>query len=130
MPSLLTPRSSAACLVLDGKIYVIGGYGQGRSSAYEALTTAEVFDPATGKWSEAPALTRVKCLYCAAAVGGKIYAFCASTEYDSQGQELSIEVFDPTQISWQRGPLVPADTGLEMEEFSTAVVSVRGPASA
>jgi hypothetical protein len=51
-PSLNEPRAAFACEVIGGRIYVVGGgYWPNDESAATLLTTAEVFNPATGVWS-------------------------------------------------------------------------------
>lgn len=49
--SLGTPRNHAAAAIQDGKIYVFGGTPQPTGSIATALSSAEVFDPASGAWS-------------------------------------------------------------------------------
>ena len=47
-----TARQEVAVAELNGRVFVIGGFGAGS----EAVPTVEVFDPATGRWSAGPAL--------------------------------------------------------------------------
>lgn len=51
-PSVLERRSGAACQVIGGRIYVVGGaFWPDDMSKPTLLTTAEVFNPQTGVWS-------------------------------------------------------------------------------
>ena len=48
--SMLTPRASAtSALLADGRVLVLGGEGKG--GAADLLTSAELYDPATGKFT-------------------------------------------------------------------------------
>jgi hypothetical protein len=51
MASLSTPRFRHSAVALNGKIYVIGGYDQNNG----ALSSMEIYDPATNTWSAGPA---------------------------------------------------------------------------
>lgn len=63
-----TPRSGAAAVVVDGKIWVIGGLIAG----FEASDAVEVFDPATGRWEARPRLRSGRYMPAVGLVGGKI----------------------------------------------------------
>ena len=69
---IFTPRSDLSSAVIGGKIYVIGGQGEGGSM----LDILEVFDPATNKWST-PAATgtfTARAAFATGVIGNKIYA--------------------------------------------------------
>src|SRR5258708_23000609 len=63
------PRAAVGVAVLAGKIHVIGGRG------LDAVTVAthEVYDPATGTWSEAAPLPKARDHMAVVAVAGKIH---------------------------------------------------------
>src|SRR5262245_66001592 len=64
------PRAAVGVAVLAGKIHVIGGRG------LDAVTvpTHEVYDPATGTWSEAAPLPKARDHMAVVATAGKIHA--------------------------------------------------------
>src|SRR6266487_1284629 len=63
-----TPRSELAGAVLDGKIYIVGGY------TYEGeKDIVEVYDPEIDKWSTASPLPEPLDHPAAAAYNGKLY---------------------------------------------------------
>jgi uncharacterized protein (TIGR03437 family) len=68
MPSL---RQEISTAVLDGKIYVIGGFINSGAST----STVEVYDPQTNTWSPAPPIPIVTNHNAAAVAAGKLYSF-------------------------------------------------------
>ncbi len=85
MPSARQEISSA---VLDGKIYVIGGF----NSSGASTNTVEVYDPVTNTWSRAAPLPIVTNHNAAAVAAGKLYAF--------GGTSNRVFVYNPQQNSW------------------------------
>lgn len=84
------PRHSAACCVLNGKMYMFGG---STTSAWSPFTNkAYVFDPATLTWTELADMPIAVSQHSAVAIHGKIYLFCgyngaqtnAFNEYDPE----------------------------------------------
>ncbi|MDQ3983917.1 MAG: kelch repeat-containing protein, partial [Thermoproteota archaeon] len=64
-----TARSEIAGTILDGKVYVIGGFdGSGRST-----TITEVYDPMTNQWTTAAPLPQPLDHTAAASFEGKLY---------------------------------------------------------
>ena len=88
-------------------IYAIGG----QSGSSPALSTVEVFDPATNAWSTVASLPEAVTNATAFSVGGMIYVVGG---VDSAGSPVSVtQVYDPATNSWSTGPAYPlADSGL------------------
>lgn len=63
------PQNEAATAVLDGKIYVIGGFEKDG----DPTTRVQVYDPSTDTWSEGPSLKETIHHAGAAVAGGRIY---------------------------------------------------------
>ncbi|MDY6839772.1 MAG: kelch repeat-containing protein [Thermodesulfobacteriota bacterium] len=89
------PRTAHEAVVLNGKIYVIGG--SVASGSYSA--DVRVFDPLTHTWTPGPALQTRRQSFGCALLNGKIYVFGGYNETD--GKMDSIEVFDPSIGYWQ-----------------------------
>ena len=51
-----TTRKAHASAVVGGKLYVFGG----RDDAEVRLSTAEIYDPASGSWAQGPSLTSAR----------------------------------------------------------------------
>jgi N-acetylneuraminic acid mutarotase len=60
-------RCDHASVVLDGKIYAMGGYGR------SPLDTVEVYDPQADSWQRVASMPRGLYGHAAAAMGGKMY---------------------------------------------------------
>ncbi len=83
-----TARQELATAVLNGKIYVIGGYdSEGRSTSI-----VEVYNPATDRWTTAQPVPVAVNHNSAAVAGGKLYSFGAA------GSTAS--VYNPGSDSW------------------------------
>eukprot|EP00283_Hemiselmis_rufescens_P017963 CAMPEP_0173437800 /NCGR_PEP_ID=MMETSP1357-20121228/18422_1 /TAXON_ID=77926 /ORGANISM="Hemiselmis rufescens, Strain PCC563" /LENGTH=61 /DNA_ID=CAMNT_0014403003 /DNA_START=89 /DNA_END=274 /DNA_ORIENTATION=- len=57
-------RTTAACVVVDGSVYVMGGF-----NGEEWLKTVEMFQPEAG-WSEVRPMTTSRSMLCAAVLQG------------------------------------------------------------
>jgi N-acetylneuraminic acid mutarotase len=79
------PRSEMAwATVLDGKMHMIGGYGEQRvDRPYH-----QVYDPSTDAWSDAPPLPRGANHVGVAVVGGKLYAIGGFLEQNRKPDTL------------------------------------------
>ena len=73
MPPLPVRRQEIATGALNGKVYVLGGYDENRSST----ATVEVYDRATNTWAFAHPLPFAVNHNAAAVAGGLLYSFCA-----------------------------------------------------
>ncbi|GIL42656.1 hypothetical protein Vafri_603 [Volvox africanus] len=108
---LNTPRIDACGAVANGKVYVFGGYD---AESY-SLATVEVFDPATGTWTQLPAtsnlqVSRGDCR--AVAINNIIYAVGGAEWYNNTSRDCkanwvfcyrflkSVEAFDPNKNVW------------------------------
>jgi len=113
-------RSYFGAVVLDGKIYTIGGCDQVATGGSEIMPASsytggdtganEVYDPATGNWtSEAPMPTPREC-FAIAVYQGKIYCIGGTTQeppYDMFGAVGVNEAYDPSTNSWQTEAPMP-----------------------
>ena len=85
MPGL---RQELASAVLNGKLYVIGGYDENRGST----ATVQVYNPTTDRWALAHLLPYAVNHNAAAVAGGRLYSFGAG------GGETF--VYNPNNNSW------------------------------
>jgi len=87
-----TPRLCASASVVDGKIYVIGGW----DANLNEMANNEMYDPLTGSWeTKAPLPTPRGCLL-TAVVNDSIYAIGGG--YSTYIRK--VEVYDPVTNSW------------------------------
>ena len=96
--SMLCNRWDPACSVMNGRIYVFGGYPSDESSFNEC------YDPEINAWEKVPAMQVSRTAAAATCFEGKIY-ITGGIDYTTNGREQwldSMEVFDGKE--WTRGP--------------------------
>ncbi|MEO1698617.1 MAG: hypothetical protein AAFU73_15060 [Planctomycetota bacterium] len=100
-------RRAFASVAHEGKIYMVGGLGDG----FEPVEPFDVLDLDTGAWSEAPAPPRARVGGDLVAIGDALYLACGSEETDD-GLEASRRVlrFDPEANVWD---VVVEDVGFD-----------------
>ena len=85
------PKAAHSTSVIDGKIYVMGGYLQeGRKS--KILSVIEIYDPATDRWTQESDMLIGKSGHATEVVDGQIYIF-------GGGPPTSVQVYDPRIVS-------------------------------
>lgn len=93
---MLRARGWHSAVVLDGKIYIIGGADSpsGPSGGVQ-IRTVDVYDPSTDSWSQKGNIPRSRiCDGSASMVDGKIYAF------GGWGGEYRAHEYDPVTDTW------------------------------
>ncbi len=90
------PVRNVGAAVLNGRIYVPGGY----DAMDQAITTVEVYDPGADAWSEAAPLPTPLFAYALATVQGKLYLFGGS---DGMRYLDAVWIYDPARDSWTGG---------------------------
>jgi len=108
-PPMPTRRAgSAAALLPDGRMIVVGGYNE-NGIAEGLLTSCDIYDPFEQCWDEAGAapLTRARWGHGCALLGGKVYVVGGcSLQPEAQPREASMEtlrcceVYEPTTNRW------------------------------
>lgn len=99
--SMTVPRSShTATLLPSGKVLVAGGH-QGRHAAIVIYATAELYDPATGRFLPTGSMTRIRHKHDAAPLeDGRVLIVGGADARDDQGAYNSAEVYDPATGSF------------------------------
>jgi len=87
-----TPRGYLSSSVVNGKIYVIGGY-----TGKDMLSTVEEYDPVKDTWARKSDMPTARCDLTTSVVNGKIYAIGG---YSVDGPVTTIEEYDPTKDKW------------------------------
>src|SRR5215203_6800249 len=101
-----TPRSEIAGAALDGKVYIIGGFGE----TGQSTTTVEVYDPIADKWTTADTLPQPLDHTAAASYDGKLYVVGGGyLSRDALSNKLFI--YDPTINKWTEGADLQAARG-------------------
>jgi len=96
--SMTTPRAQhTATLLPNGKVLVAGGYNGKIDN--NLLASAELYDPATGRWTVTGSLNIARCFHTATLLSnGKVLVAggCGETDH----QPASAELFDPATEKW------------------------------
>ncbi len=100
--SMSVPRESqTATLLRDGRVLVAGGHA-GRHEAIRIYASAEVYDPATGRFTSVGDMTIPRHKHDAVLLrDGRVMIVGGSDARDDAGLYRSTEIFDPTTGSFQ-----------------------------
>ncbi|KAH0847889.1 hypothetical protein HID58_091681 [Brassica napus] len=99
---MLVPRSMFACCVLEGKIFVAGGFTTCRKS----ISGAEVYDPESDVWSSIPDLHRTHNSACSGlVVKGKVHVLHKGLSTTVQVLESVKLGWDVREYGWPQGPM-------------------------
>ena len=114
-----TPRLQAGAAVVDGKIYVVGGYSV-IDRHMKILKVVEVYDPQTDTWVRKQDMSIPRRQFGIGVVAGKIYAIGGENFFDfEKPQRLDqMEVYDPVSDTWVKR----ADLPTRRDEVKVAVV--------
>ena len=103
---MITPRQEMPNVVLDGRIYLVGGFNEFGA----ATPLVEAYEPATDKWYELASLPLWMHHTAIAAANGKLYVLGG---YVNDGFTASDRVFayDPTTDTWEEKSSMPTARG-------------------
>jgi N-acetylneuraminic acid mutarotase len=107
LPDLPTQRNHLAAAALNGRVYVVGGrFGGGVGS--EMTNVLEVYDPASGVWSQAAPMPTTRAGINGIAARGCFYVWGGEgNDADPRGVFPQNEVYDPRTDSWQSLEPIP-----------------------
>lgn len=115
-----TPRTGSEAAVVDGKIYVVGGYAAidrfVRNSKFPKVV--EVYDPQTDTWQRKQDILQSRSSFGIGVVHKKIYVIGGANLRENPWRLDHVEVYDPDTDSWQKR----ANLSTERSGFETAVV--------
>ena len=112
--SMRHERSYFGTVVVDGKIYVMGGIdkegvkpgGSFGSPFAEVIGAVERYDPQTNTWMDMSPMPTPRCYSIAVNSMGKIY--CIGGRSTPLGHPLAVnEVYDPVTDSWEKKAALP-----------------------
>lgn len=122
LPAMPSGRSSHDVAVLDGKLYVVGGWNMQGADSTVWHTTALVCDLTQPdlKWTEIATPPFQRRAVSVAAFQGKLFVIGGMTESGSTTKEVS--VFDPSTNTWSTAPAL---NGTGMEGFGTSAFAAK-----
>ncbi|MDR2720193.1 MAG: hypothetical protein LBC03_05280 [Nitrososphaerota archaeon] len=102
-------RSGLGVIAVDGKIYAIGGYGNGGWGIDAYVATNERYDPKTDTWTTLASMPTRRSDFAIAAYEGKIYAIGGGTSGKNGLNDLLnvTEVYDIASNSWSTKAALP-----------------------
>jgi hypothetical protein len=105
LTSMPTPRVGLSAVVLDSKLYAVGGCGGSAPlDSCEALSTVEMYDPQTNAWSTLPSLLRPRHSFSLGVYGTQLILAGGSSSSglapDGTGLVKSIDIFDIVANEW------------------------------
>ena len=106
MAEMPTARSALGVAVVNGKIYVIGGYGNGY------LTINEEYDPATNTWTTKKSMPTIRTSFAIAVYQNKVYVIGGRSGVIGYYGELRCgvnEVYDPATDTWETKASMPTN---------------------
>ena len=103
MAAMPTARDSHAAAVVDGKIYVTGGYSEFGDASGGCSDALESYDPVTNTWTTLASLDYFRAWHASAAIKGKLLVFGGS----SDGRTALVNVYSPASNSWGRAIDLP-----------------------
>ncbi|HVF72220.1 MAG TPA: kelch repeat-containing protein [Chthoniobacterales bacterium] len=96
-------RAHTATLLPGGKVLVAGGLHGGLTSGYDALSTAEIYDPATGTWTLTGSMAQARGHHAATLLSnGKVLVVGGLPTFSGAGNPpiKSAEIYDPASGAW------------------------------
>jgi N-acetylneuraminic acid mutarotase len=117
-----TPRSEISGTVLDGKIYIVGGFDDGGHNT----RTIEVYDPVLDEWTQVTPLPQpLDHTAAAASSDGKLYVVGGGyLDRDTLSDKMFI--FDPNTNNWTEGANLPSARGALTANFINETLYVMG----
>jgi len=115
-PTMQAERYGHAAAVVNGKIYIIGGW----NDADEILSTVEEYDPITERWRYRADLPTPRAGLTAAVVNNKIYAIGGQDRSD-EPVTATVEEYDPITNQWTSKMSMPTP----QRSFAAAAVGER-----
>ncbi len=94
---MISERLCNGAEVVNGSIYVLGGYRQDEVR----LSSVEIYNPKTDRWTSGTAMPSPRNSFGSVVLNGKIYIMGG---YNGQNYINSMDIYDPVTDSWESGP--------------------------
>lgn len=102
-------RGSPAAAVIGEKIYVVGGSRDDQGVTTGALSSMEIYDIDSGKWTAGPDMPTARHHHGAAAIRGRLIVVGGRNDDDLSAD--AVEQFDPVARRWTRLAPLPLGVG-------------------
>ena len=128
LPPLAVPRGSIGAAAVCGKIHAVAGRVTNDTDDWHTagvVGTHEVYDPATGRWSEAAPLPVPRDHLAVVAVDQKLHAIGGRYGNNDQMSQLH-DVYDPAAQTWTPAPPLPTARGAVAGALYNGLILVIG----
>ena len=98
-----TPKSVHTASVINGKIYVMGGYFRNQGQDTKDFKTIEIYHPRTGRWTQKPDMPVAKAGHKAEVINGNIYIIDGPAHNDTPF--ATVEVYDTGEFHQSVDPI-------------------------
>ena len=124
-----TFRFLSGAAVVDGKIYVVGGYSSiDRNGANTKMVkVVEVYDPQTDTWSRKQEMSVSRFAFGISVVKKKIYVMGGVNPFENPWRLDHMEVYDPTGDTWtERANMPTIRSGVEAAVVKDTIYVIAG----
>ena len=124
-----TPRLLSGTAVVDGKIYVVGGYSSiDRNGANTKMAkVVEVYDPQTDTWNRKQEMSVSRFAFGIGVVKKKIYVMGGVSPFENPWRLDHMEVYDPTGDTWtERANMPTIRSGVEAAVVEDTLYVIAG----
>ncbi len=90
--------------VVNGRLYVIGGYAKSGLSVWDPVATVYAYDPAADSWTERAPMPTARGALSVTEYEGKLYAIGG---FDRKVNNAQVEVYDPVRNVWSMAAPLP-----------------------
>ncbi len=98
-----TARGFTSGCVVDGNIYVIGGF----PTHYSVTTAVEMYDPTADTWTRMANMPSGRCGHATCTLDGKIYVFGGVSPDGYSSAKKNVYVYDPQTDTWTQKADMP-----------------------
>ena len=106
--SMPIPKAGLSADVVDGKIYLIGGFTQPANSTIKTTSNETlVYDPITDSWTTKTPIPTATVDYATAVVDDKIYVISGTSRAYSDNLIDLTQIYDPKTDTWSQGAPIP-----------------------
>ncbi len=102
--------------VVDGRLYVIGGYAQSAFSVWNPVATVYAYDPVANSWTKRTPMPTARGALSVTEYKGKLYAIGG---FDRKANNAQVEVYDPARNEWTIAAPLPTPR----DHLATATVA-------
>lgn len=107
-PSMPQKREEGASAVLNGRLYVFGGF---YDWTFNATGRVDAFNPATNSWQQRAWMPEAITHAPAIVINGEAWIFGGYVGKDPGPSTKKVYIYNPNSNSWRRGPDMPFSRG-------------------